>query len=549
MAPEQVEHPQTVDHRADIYSLGVVFYEMLTGELPLGKFAPPSKKVQVDVRLDEVVLHALEKEPELRYQQASQVKTAVEAIATSPELSGTRCEEAQTEGLRPEAAKGSERLASSTAKLSGRAMAWVALCVLSLGGVWGIAAFRSHSWPFKPTLKVLAPDKGTLSAGLPASGQQMVGGIFIDDVAVINNSKPVMSDDFNSGRLTGWTAPQPRVVVTPVARNSTNYCLYMNRENNVKTYARHSVQCNDVGALELQAKVFLPQPAEQWGYNHGKQERTAIGLTTGRDEHRFSVQIVISPGELAYHVELVHLKMEIKEPDGRSETYSSRERVIAPCKWALVSFQLDPTAGTATVYVDGQPHVSCPYDPGKITRLNELFLTTFMGNLEPAVNPKARGLPKKSPSRMGNPEPTVNAAGEATAQAGSAAGPEELHFKKLLSRLSAAPLVVVASIVGAGVGTLISRGVMRRQKSLGQRIIPAALSLPLAIIAAFVVGLLVVMVEETVAPPAEPSDVGGSRALGIAVCVGGPTGLVFGFTGRALNRQIAAKSASRPSTA
>ena len=84
MAPEQVEHPQQVDHRADIYSLGVVFYEMLTGELPLGKFAPPSRKVQVDVRLDEVVLHALEKEPERRYQHASQVKTDVESIARQP---------------------------------------------------------------------------------------------------------------------------------------------------------------------------------------------------------------------------------------------------------------------------------------------------------------------------------------------------------------------------------------------------------------------------------------------------------------------------------
>jgi len=81
MAPEQLEKPLTVDHRADIYSLGVVFYEMLTGELPLGKFAPPSKKVQLDVRLDEVVLHTLEKEPERRYQQASQLKTDVETIS------------------------------------------------------------------------------------------------------------------------------------------------------------------------------------------------------------------------------------------------------------------------------------------------------------------------------------------------------------------------------------------------------------------------------------------------------------------------------------
>jgi tRNA A-37 threonylcarbamoyl transferase component Bud32 len=84
MAPEQWEKPAIVDHRADIYSLGVVFYELLTGELPLGRFDPPSKKVQLDVRLDEVVLRALEKEPERRYQRASDVQTDVEGITTKP---------------------------------------------------------------------------------------------------------------------------------------------------------------------------------------------------------------------------------------------------------------------------------------------------------------------------------------------------------------------------------------------------------------------------------------------------------------------------------
>jgi tRNA A-37 threonylcarbamoyl transferase component Bud32 len=88
MAPEQVERPLEVDHRADIYSLGVVFYEMLTGRLPVGRFPMPSEKAGTDVRLDAVVLRALEREPERRYQHASDVKTDVESRSrTSPALS------------------------------------------------------------------------------------------------------------------------------------------------------------------------------------------------------------------------------------------------------------------------------------------------------------------------------------------------------------------------------------------------------------------------------------------------------------------------------
>jgi predicted Ser/Thr protein kinase len=90
MAPEQWEKPASVDHRADIYAMGVVFYELLTGELPLGRFQAPSKMVAVDVRLDDVVLKSLEKEPGRRYQHASEVRDGVDRIATTP--AGARVE-------------------------------------------------------------------------------------------------------------------------------------------------------------------------------------------------------------------------------------------------------------------------------------------------------------------------------------------------------------------------------------------------------------------------------------------------------------------------
>jgi hypothetical protein len=80
MAPEQTLRSHLVDHRADLYSLGVVFYEMLTGELPLGRFAPPSRKAPVDERLDPIVLRALAREPEHRYQDASELKRDVDLV-------------------------------------------------------------------------------------------------------------------------------------------------------------------------------------------------------------------------------------------------------------------------------------------------------------------------------------------------------------------------------------------------------------------------------------------------------------------------------------
>jgi hypothetical protein len=83
MAPEQLDNPLGLDHRADIYSLGVVMYEMLTGHRPVGRFEPPSHLAAVDPRVDAVVLKALEREPARRFGSAAELKVALESIGAA----------------------------------------------------------------------------------------------------------------------------------------------------------------------------------------------------------------------------------------------------------------------------------------------------------------------------------------------------------------------------------------------------------------------------------------------------------------------------------
>jgi hypothetical protein len=68
-APELLLNQVTADNRSDIYSLGVVAYETLTGRMPVGKFSLPSAaNQQVPLDLDPVVLRCLASDPAQRYQ-------------------------------------------------------------------------------------------------------------------------------------------------------------------------------------------------------------------------------------------------------------------------------------------------------------------------------------------------------------------------------------------------------------------------------------------------------------------------------------------------
>ncbi|HTL35402.1 MAG TPA: serine/threonine-protein kinase [Kofleriaceae bacterium] len=86
LAPEQRKDARTVDHRADIWALGVILYEMLTGELPLGSFAAPSTlgPTGTNRRVDAIVNRALAPDPAARYADVVELARDVRSLAARP---------------------------------------------------------------------------------------------------------------------------------------------------------------------------------------------------------------------------------------------------------------------------------------------------------------------------------------------------------------------------------------------------------------------------------------------------------------------------------
>jgi serine/threonine protein kinase len=132
MAPEQRIDAGKADQRADIFALGMVLYEMLTGRRPdTWPATPPSEKAEVDGSLDAVVLKALEFEPARRYGDVREMWTEVYRV--------------RTQILNPVPVAPVELSAPGPPRGWRRTKLRIAALVLVVGGIGAFAIWRGHA--------------------------------------------------------------------------------------------------------------------------------------------------------------------------------------------------------------------------------------------------------------------------------------------------------------------------------------------------------------------------------------------------------------------
>ena len=120
MAPELLEGKEG-DHRVDVYAMGVLLYELLTGELPQGSFSLPSRKRPVNKRLDQLVAKSMQPNPDARYQSIADMARELDTIQ------------------------------KSTLSLRTRVFAFAGFVTLALGGAYLAGKIKASSPPSPPS--------------------------------------------------------------------------------------------------------------------------------------------------------------------------------------------------------------------------------------------------------------------------------------------------------------------------------------------------------------------------------------------------------------
>ncbi|WP_395753032.1 protein kinase domain-containing protein [Prosthecobacter sp.] len=225
VAPEALMPGVPLDGRADLYAIGVMLYQMLTGEIPRGMWTMPGLKLGTDPRFDAIIAKAMQTDRESRYQSAAEIRKDLDSILTIPRLH-----------TQPQPATSSSPASQPAQKPASQ-------------GPREPQGKRPHEKPLPQSQSSSAPKKSSLGliVGLAAASALAVGGYVLLTPPAAKTSTPVSADAF-AGEVASLSPEQQveqvrqrimqlnkgeDVKLKPVFKNGSVESLDLNRTGDV----------------------------------------------------------------------------------------------------------------------------------------------------------------------------------------------------------------------------------------------------------------------------------------------------------------------------
>jgi len=205
-APEVFTAGMITDHRADLYAVGVMLYQMLTGHVPRGMFKLPSQKTPgTDPRFDAIIVRAMEANRDERYQSAAEVRQALDEIRTTPLARDSGMGAISARSLPPRTvakpAPSSEPKTASPGKMKWLAAAAV-VTVLAIAGV-AIFGGKKEEKPTPAASTAVAPVDEAFLAQVAASTPEKQVELVTTKIEALNGVRPEIIPEITSGRVYG----------------------------------------------------------------------------------------------------------------------------------------------------------------------------------------------------------------------------------------------------------------------------------------------------------------------------------------------------------